>query len=152
MPAPACAQRSLPTAHLKVPGPEWVILLQSGEWAALGHSRGANRPLFVVPSVVALDISESKLGWLVSSALKIAIDSSREKPAEIIRRMGGAHVVVNFVCSQETITQSFGALRRAGTLVLVGLPAGDFHAAYPRQRGQGNSRSHLCGGHSPGLA
>lgn len=76
--------------------------------------------------VVAVDVAASKLELAGNLGAEIAIDASREKPSEIIRRLGGAHVVVNFVCSQETITQGFGALRRAGTLVLVGLPPGDF--------------------------
>lgn len=76
--------------------------------------------------VVAVDVAAPKLEMAKNLGADIAIDASREKPSEIIRRLGGAHVVVNFVCSQETITQGFGALRRSGTLVLVGLPPGDF--------------------------
>lgn len=76
--------------------------------------------------VVAVDVAPAQLELARQLGADVALDASREKPSDIIRGMGGAHVVVNFVCSQETITQSFGALRRAGTLVLVGLPPGDF--------------------------
>ena len=76
--------------------------------------------------VVAVDVAPAQLELARQLGADVALDASREKPIDIIRGMGGAHVVVNFVCSQETITQSFGALRRAGTLVLVGLPPGDF--------------------------
>ena len=76
--------------------------------------------------VVAVDVAAPKLEMAKNLGADIAIDASQEKPSEVIRRLGGAHVVVNFVCSQETITQGFGALRRAGTLVLVGLPPGEF--------------------------
>jgi alcohol dehydrogenase, propanol-preferring len=76
--------------------------------------------------VVAVDVAAPKLELARALGADLTIDASKEKPSEIIRRQGGAHVVVNFVCSQETITQGFGALRRAGTLVLVGLPPGDF--------------------------
>lgn len=76
--------------------------------------------------VIAVDVAAPKLELARTLGADLAIDASKEKPAEIIRRSGGAHLVVNFVCSQETITQGFGALRRAGTLVLVGLPTGDF--------------------------
>jgi alcohol dehydrogenase, propanol-preferring len=84
----------------------------------IAHAMGAR--------VIAVDVAASKLEMARELGADLTIDASREKPSEIIRRSGGAHVVVNFVCSQETITQGFGALRRAGTLVLVGLPTGDF--------------------------
>ncbi|HLY61165.1 MAG TPA: zinc-dependent alcohol dehydrogenase [Terriglobia bacterium] len=76
--------------------------------------------------VVAVDVAAPKLELARNLGAEIVIDAAQEKPSEIIRRLGGAHEVVNFVCSQETITQAFGSLRRAGTLVLVGLPPGDF--------------------------
>ena len=76
--------------------------------------------------VVAVDVAAPKLELARKLGAEIVVDASSDKPSEIIRRLGGAHVVVNFVCSQETITQGFGALRRAGTLVLVGLQPGDF--------------------------
>ncbi len=84
----------------------------------IAHATGAR--------VVAVDVAPVKLELARHLGAEIAIDASKEKPSETIRRLGGAHVVVNFVCSQETITQAFGSLRRAGTLVLVGLPQGDF--------------------------
>ena len=43
-----------------------------------------------------------------------------------MRSLGGAHVVLNLAPNAETITQGFEALRRGGTLVLVGLPPGTF--------------------------
>lgn len=76
--------------------------------------------------VVAVDVAAPKLELARMLGADVVMNAVQEKPSEVIRRLGGAHVVVNFVCSQETITQSFGALRRAGTLVLVGLPPGDF--------------------------
>ena len=76
--------------------------------------------------VVAVDVTPAKLELARQLGAEMAIDASKEKPSEIIRKMGGAHIVINFVCSQETITQALGSLRRAGTLVLVGLPQGDF--------------------------
>jgi alcohol dehydrogenase, propanol-preferring len=76
--------------------------------------------------VVAVDIAPAQLELARRLGADVAIDASREKPADIIRRMGGAHVVLNLAPTGQTIAQGYEALRRAGTLVLVGLPPGDF--------------------------
>src|SRR5207253_8644750 len=56
----------------------------------------------------------------------VTVDASREKPEDAIRALGGAHVVLNLAPTAQAIAQGFAALRRGGTLVLVGLPPGDF--------------------------
>jgi propanol-preferring alcohol dehydrogenase len=76
--------------------------------------------------VVAVDIARRKLELARQLGADVTIDASREKPKDLIRSIGGAHVVLNFAPSAETIAQCFEALRRAGTLVLVGLPPGNF--------------------------
>ncbi len=76
--------------------------------------------------VIAVDITSEKLELAKQLGADATVDASAGKPGEAIRDLGGAHAVVNFVCSQVTIEQSFSALRRGGTLVLVGLPAGSF--------------------------
>lgn len=77
-------------------------------------------------SVVAVDISESKLDLARQLGADASIDASRQGPAEVIRSLGGAHVVVNLAPAAETVAQGFEALRPSGTLVLVGLPPGNF--------------------------
>ena len=76
--------------------------------------------------VVAVDIAPAQLELALRLGADVAIDASREKPKEIIRQMGGAQVVLNLAPTGQTIAQGYEALRRAGTLVLVGLPPGDF--------------------------
>ena len=76
--------------------------------------------------VVAVDIAPAQLELARRLGADVVIDASREKPKEIIREMGGAHVVLNLAPTGQTIAQGYEALRRAGTLVLVGLPPGDF--------------------------
>ena len=76
--------------------------------------------------VVAVDIAPAQLELARRLGADVAIDASREKPKEIIRQLGGAHVVLNLAPTGQTIAQGYEALRRAGTLVLVGLPPGDF--------------------------
>ena len=76
--------------------------------------------------VVAVDIASRKLDFALRLGAEVAVDASREKPSETIRKMGGAHAVLILAPTAEAIAQGFGALRRGGTLVLVGLPPGNF--------------------------
>ena len=76
--------------------------------------------------VVAVDIDAAKLDLARQLGADVAVDASGEKPESVIRALGGAHVVLCLASSAQVIAQGFQALRRGGTLVLVGLPAGDF--------------------------
>ncbi len=76
--------------------------------------------------VVAVDIAPSKVDLARQLGADLAVDASHEKPGEVIRSLGGAHVVLNLAPTAQTIAQGFEALRRAGTLVLIGLPPGNF--------------------------
>ncbi len=76
--------------------------------------------------VIAVDIAQSKLDLARKLGADHAIDAIREKPEGVLRSLGGVHVVLNLAPSAQTIAQGFEALRRGGTLVLVGLPPGNF--------------------------
>ncbi len=76
--------------------------------------------------VVAVDIAPSKLDLARQLGADAVVDALRENPKEAIGSLGGAHVVVNLAPTADAIVQGFEALRRAGTLVLVGLPPGNF--------------------------
>ena len=76
--------------------------------------------------VVAADIDPAKLELAKDVGADATVDLSREKPREAFAALGGAHVVLNLAPSSQAIAQSFSALRRGGTLVLVGLPSGEF--------------------------
>jgi alcohol dehydrogenase, propanol-preferring len=76
--------------------------------------------------VVAVDIAPEKLELARKLGADEVVDASQSKPGEAIRALGGAHVVVNLAPNAETTGQASGALRRGGTLMLVGLPKGNF--------------------------
>ena len=76
--------------------------------------------------VVVVDIDSSKLEFARRLGADFAFDASREKVDEAIRSLGGAHVVLNLAPAAQAVEQGFKALRRGGTLVLVGLPQGNF--------------------------
>ncbi|PYV11906.1 MAG: zinc-dependent alcohol dehydrogenase [Acidobacteria bacterium] len=76
--------------------------------------------------VVVVDIDSSKLEFARRLGADFAFDASREKVDEAIRSLGGAHVVLNLAPAPQAVEQGFKALRRGGTLVLVGLPQGNF--------------------------
>jgi alcohol dehydrogenase, propanol-preferring len=76
--------------------------------------------------VVAVDIAQEKLELARRLGADEVVDASNTKPSDAIRALGGAHVVVNLAPNAETIAQSFSALRRGGTLMLAGLPPGNF--------------------------
>lgn len=76
--------------------------------------------------VVAVDIAPEKLELAQRLGADAVVDAVRSKAGEAVKALGGAHVVVNLAPSAETLTQGFTALRRGGTLMLVGLPPGNF--------------------------
>ncbi|MGO9274184.1 MAG: alcohol dehydrogenase catalytic domain-containing protein [Terriglobia bacterium] len=76
--------------------------------------------------VVAVDIDPAKLELARELGADVVVEAQREDADERIKSLGGAHVVVNLASTAEAIAQAFRALRRGGTLVLVGLPAGSF--------------------------
>ena len=76
--------------------------------------------------VVAVDIDPHKLDLARELGADLGVDVRSEKPEEAIRSLGGAHVVLNLAPTPQAIEQGFKALRRGGTLVLVGLPQGNF--------------------------
>jgi propanol-preferring alcohol dehydrogenase len=76
--------------------------------------------------VIAVDVLPSKLDLARQLGADIALDASRDNAAKAIRASGGAHVVINLTPTPAAIAQGVEALRRGGTLVLVGLPPGSF--------------------------
>jgi propanol-preferring alcohol dehydrogenase len=76
--------------------------------------------------VIAVDIAPDKLDLARQLGADLAVDASRDDAAKAIRAAGGAHVVINLAPTPVAIAQGAEALRRGGTLVLVGLPPGSF--------------------------
>jgi len=71
--------------------------------------------------VVAVDISPAKLDLARELGADVMVDASGPKPAEVIRKLGGAHVVINLAPTPAAVSDAVSALPRGGTLVLVGL-------------------------------
>lgn len=76
--------------------------------------------------IVAVDIAQGKLELARKLGADVVVDASLEKPEKVVRSMGGAHVVLILAPTADVVAQGYEALRRGGTLVLVGLPSGDF--------------------------
>ena len=76
--------------------------------------------------VIAGDVRPSKLDLARQLGAEIAIDASRDDAPKAIRALGAAHVVINLAPTPAAVAQGAEALRRGGTLVLVGLPPGSF--------------------------
>jgi alcohol dehydrogenase, propanol-preferring len=76
--------------------------------------------------VVAVDVAPSKLDLARQLGADVTVDASREDAAKAIRALGAAHVVINLTPTPAAIAQGAEAVRRGGTLVLVGLPPGSF--------------------------
>ncbi len=123
--APLCCAGLTPYRALKVSGARvgdtvaiWGVGGLGHYAVQIAHAMGAR--------VVAVDIQPAKLDLARRLGADVTVDGSREKPEGRIRELGGAHVVLSLAPTAQAIGQGFAALRRGGTLVLVGLPAGDF--------------------------
>jgi alcohol dehydrogenase, propanol-preferring len=78
--------------------------------------------------VVALDISPEKLALARGVGADVAINAmSPDAAAEVVNATGGgAHGVLVTAVSPSAFSQALQMVRRKGTVVLVGLPPGDF--------------------------
>jgi alcohol dehydrogenase, propanol-preferring len=76
--------------------------------------------------VIAVDIAPAKLDLARQLGADFTVDASRDDAAKEIRSLSAAHVVINLAPTAAAIAQGAEALRRGGTLVLVGLPPGSF--------------------------
>ncbi len=75
-------------------------------------------------TVVVTDLDQGKLDRAVRvGAHGAVLASTQEVDAEVASALGGpADVVLDCVASQRSLAQAVGLLRRAGTLVIVGVP------------------------------
>ncbi len=73
--------------------------------------------------VTALDISEEKLALATSLGAAHTMNAQDKNAVRQLRRDGGAHVALVASASKAAYEMAFSALRPAGTLLVVGLPA-----------------------------
>ncbi len=74
-------------------------------------------------NVVAVDTGEEKLALAKELGASLTVDFAKESPSDAIQqKLGGVHAVICTAASKAAFEQSYRALRRGGSCVLVGLP------------------------------
>ena len=103
-----------------------------GEWVAIQGAGGVGLSAIqtaaaVGAQVIAVDIDQDKLDKACQVGASAAVNSKTEDVAEAIKEItnGGAHVGIDALGIQETITNSITALRKGGRHVQVGLTGAD---------------------------
>lgn len=71
---------------------------------------------------IAVDVTEEKLELAKRLGADEVINARSADVAEAAQRLGGADVVIGTAVSAQSFAGAFGALRRGGKMVLVGLP------------------------------
>lgn len=102
---------------------DWVVILGVG---GLGHLavQYANAMGY---QVIATDIDESKLNLAAQLGATMTINVRDTEPVGYLqRRIGGAHGALVTAVSRSAFGQAVGMMRPGGTVVLNGLPPGDF--------------------------
>jgi propanol-preferring alcohol dehydrogenase len=102
---------------------EWVVISGAG---GLGHVAIQYAKAMGL-HVAAVDLGPEKMALARKLGAEITVDAKMQDPAgEIQRQIGGAHGVLVTAVSTIAFKQAIGMLRRGGTCVLNGLPAGEF--------------------------
>ena len=104
---------------------QWVVISGIG---GLGHMAVQYAKAMGL-RVAAVDIADDKLELAKKYGAEVLVNARNEDPVEAIQnRIGGAHGVLVTAVHPTAFGQAIGMARRGGTIVLVGLPPGDFPA------------------------
>lgn len=102
---------------------QWVVISGIG---GLGHM-AVQYARAMGLNVAAVDIDDAKLALAERLGATITVNALKTDPASYLKQqMGGAHGVLVTAVSPKAFDQGQRMLRRGGTLVLNGLPPGDF--------------------------
>lgn len=102
---------------------DWVVVSGIG---GLGHM-AVQYAIAMGLNVVAVDIDDEKLAFAKKLGATITINAKDTDPGKFLKKeIGGAHGVLVTAVSTKAFDQAQSMLRRGGTLVCNGLPAGDF--------------------------
>jgi alcohol dehydrogenase, propanol-preferring len=102
---------------------EWLAIFGIGGLGQLGIQFARLAGL----RVAAIDIAPQKLASARVLGAELTVDATTEDPARSLKKsIGGAHAAISFVASAGAIRGAFNSLRRAGSLVLVGLETETF--------------------------
>jgi len=104
-----------------------------GEWVAISGIGGLGHVAVQYAkamglNVVAIDVADEKLVLARESGADILVNATAPDAAEAVRQatQGGVHGVLVTAPSPPAFRQAIDMTRRKGTVVLVGLPPGDF--------------------------
>ncbi len=102
---------------------DWVVISGVG---GLGHLAVQYAKAMGL-NVVAVDVDDVKLEFARSLGAALTVNALTCDPAEKVKKeIGGAHGVLVTAVSRSAFAQAVNMLRRGGTMVLNGLPPGDF--------------------------
>jgi propanol-preferring alcohol dehydrogenase len=102
---------------------QWVLISGIG---GLGHL-AVQYAKAMGMRVAAVDIQENKLSLAEDLGADATVNASTDHPGDTLRtQIGGVHGALVTAVSTPAFRQALDALRRGGTLVLNGLPPGDF--------------------------
>jgi propanol-preferring alcohol dehydrogenase len=103
---------------------QWVLISGVG---GLGHL-AVQYARAMGMRVAAVDIADDKLALARELGADVTVNATQSDPAAAVRSEvgGGVHGALVTAVSPDAFRQAFGMLRRRGTLVLNGLPPGDF--------------------------
>ena len=105
---------------------------KAGEWVAISGAGGLGQMAIQYAvamglNVAAVDISDEKLDEARKLGARVTVNALKEDPVACIQKhTGGTHGVLVTAVSDKAFTQAIGYARRGGTIVLNGLPPGDF--------------------------
>ena len=78
-------------------------------------------------NVAAVDVDDAKLDLARKLGASVTINARTVDPVAAVKKeIGGAHGVLVTAVSRQAFAQAVGMVRRGGTMVLNGLPPGDF--------------------------
>jgi propanol-preferring alcohol dehydrogenase len=102
---------------------QWVLISGVG---GLGHL-AVQYARAMGMKVAAVDIADEKLALAEELGAALTVNASTEDPGEAVQdAIGGVHGALVTAVSTAAFRQALDTLRRGGTLVLNGLPPGDF--------------------------
>ncbi|PTW62222.1 propanol-preferring alcohol dehydrogenase [Breoghania corrubedonensis] len=106
--------------------------VKPGEWVAVSGIGGLGHLAVQYAKAMgmhcaAIDVHPQKLELARKLGADITINAAQEDPGEVLKReVGGVHGALVTAVSPKAFSQAIGMLRRRGTMVLNGLPPGDF--------------------------
>jgi alcohol dehydrogenase, propanol-preferring len=106
--------------------------VRPGEWVAVSGIGGLGHMAIQYAKAmgmhcVAIDNRQSALDLAADLGADLSINTKHEDPGAAIQKaVGGVHGILVTAVNPEAINTAFGALRRKGTMAIVGLPPGRF--------------------------